>query len=929
MSFLNPLALWALPAAGLPALLHLLSRRAARRIAFSDLTLLAAIEARLRPRARLREWLLLAARTLLILALVLAAAGPVARGAKTAAAGEGLDLVLLLDASYSTRAREAGRARFDLAREAGRRLLKRLAPGDRVAASAFDERVLTPLDWTDAAGADAALARASAGLRGTDAAAALSAARDLLARSPQGRRRAVVVLGDGAAHMLTTPAPAPAEGAVVLGLAFPALANAWLSDVRPAPDSSARAPRLEVRAAAAGEAPRVALDLWYGSRRGGSAEASAPAGGEARATLSLPPADDPRAPAWSGRVAARPDALADDDEAYFSVRHRAAPRALVLDSDPGAERAGRAGWYLRQLFGGGEGSIAGREADFLAAARWREAALASYGTIILPDAARLPPGLAAALEDFAARGGGVWIAPGEDARPEDLAALSSWLPARLGAIETPAQPRGLRVTRVGDATEGWDAYDLSRVAFARRFRLEPAPESEVWLSAADGAPLLAAGRVGRGRAVVWAAPLDVDSSNLGLKPVFPAWAKACLALTLPPAADAQSLQSRVGRALTRVWREDEAAPDRVSVREPDGRRVTLAVRGRRAELASADVPGLYTFEEPGGARTTFAVNLDPSRGESDLTPASAPPWLATPPQTLDDAFLKAVYGVDERGLCLALAALALLLEMLLSRGSAQPPAPARARPVARAAALGAVLVLIVAASAAPARAQQGDRFVWTQLRLGPDWDPYPDAPGRAVARLAEVTSVRAAAERRVISLDDAELFSSPFLFLAGGGAPPDLSDAQLRRLRQYLAGGGFLWIEDSTGGPRAAFDRWTRRNVALILPGAELKPLPNDHVIFRTFFLLRGPAGCARAPQPLEGATQGGRVVVLYSRENALAAWSEDPLGRPLVECLDPRARALAERLALNVLMYSLTGSYKADAVHQALILQKLGGAAP
>ena len=50
----------------------------------------------------------------------------------------------------------------------------------------------------------------------------------------------------------------------------------------------------------------------------------------------------------------------------------------------------------------------------------------------------------------------------------------------------------------------------------------------------------------------------------------------------------------------------------------------------------------------------------------------------------------------------------------------------------------------------------------------------------------------------------------------------------------------------------------TRRTVALLLPGAPLKTLPDDHVIERTFFLLRGPAGCADVPEPLEGATPSG-----------------------------------------------------------------------
>jgi hypothetical protein len=929
MSFTFPAALWALPAAGVPLAIHLLSRRSARRLPFSDLTLLASVEARFRPRSRLREVLLLTARTLLILALVLAAAGPAARGAAGGAAGESLDVVLLLDGSYSMRARDAGRTRFDAARDAGRRLLRRLAPGDRVAVGVFDEKPRAPLAWGDADAAAGALSRAAAGLRGTDAASALSAARDLLASSPRGRRRAVVVLGDGAAHMLSDPAPAPADGATVLGLSFPELPNAWIAGARPAPGSGAREPKLEIRVGAAGTAAHRVLDLWVGESRAGSGMAAAPAGGEGRVVLSLPPASDARAPAWSGRAAASADALPDDDVAYFAVRHRAAPRVLVLHSGSQFDRAGRAGWYLRELFGGGERSLAGRSAEFLAAARWAEADLSRYGAVVLPDAARLPPGLAAALERFASSGGGVWIIPDGRAAPEDLAALSAWLPARFGPAESPSAPRGLRVLRAGAETDGWGEFDLARVGFARRFRLEPAPGAESWLADGAGVPLLVAGAVGKGRAVVWAAPLDAEWTNLGLKPVFVPWALACLSLTSPPGAGETPKPARVGEALVRTWRADEAAPDRVVVRGPDGKRTAAAVVGRRAVLPEADKPGLYEFEEPNGARTTFAVNVDPSRGESDLTPAAAPPWTSVGPDELGDAFFTAVYGQDRRGWCLALAAVMLLLETLLALPLPSSPSEFLP-PKRRAAALTGLLLAAAFAFPADARAQQGDRFVWTQLQLGEGWDPYPDAPARVAAFLSEVTSARVALDRRVIRLGDPALFSSPFLYFSGREAPPELGDADLRLLRQYLAGGGFLWIEDSTGGPSGTFDRWVRRALPLILPEAELAPLPVDHVIERTFFLLRGPAGRVRVQGALEGASLGGRVAVLYTRDDVLGAWAQDALGHPLKACVPggEAQRELAKRETLNVLMYSMTGSYKADAVHQAAILDKLRGAA-
>src|SRR5579885_749224 len=112
MSFIFPAVLWALPLAAAPLLLHLLSRRQARRHVFSDLTFLRRIHARALPRTRLMQWLLVAARCLLLLLLIVAYAGPVlhARGASGAAgAGDGLDLAVLVDESYSMGYHEGGK----------------------------------------------------------------------------------------------------------------------------------------------------------------------------------------------------------------------------------------------------------------------------------------------------------------------------------------------------------------------------------------------------------------------------------------------------------------------------------------------------------------------------------------------------------------------------------------------------------------------------------------------------------------------------------------------------------------------------------------------------------------------------------------------------------------------------------------------------
>src|SRR5512143_1240412 len=100
LSFLNPAFLWALPAASIPILIHLLSRRRLPEIRFPTTQFLRALEPREIRRLRLREILLLLLRTLALLLFVLGFARPslAPRGAVTHAAAA---VGILLDDSES------------------------------------------------------------------------------------------------------------------------------------------------------------------------------------------------------------------------------------------------------------------------------------------------------------------------------------------------------------------------------------------------------------------------------------------------------------------------------------------------------------------------------------------------------------------------------------------------------------------------------------------------------------------------------------------------------------------------------------------------------------------------------------------------------------------------------------------------------------
>ncbi len=102
MNLLQPLALWALPLVALPVVVHLLHRRRHRVVEWGAMMFLLDGERSSRGRQRLREFLLLAARTLAVLALILTLGRPIAGGWAARVAGERLDqVVLILDRSSS------------------------------------------------------------------------------------------------------------------------------------------------------------------------------------------------------------------------------------------------------------------------------------------------------------------------------------------------------------------------------------------------------------------------------------------------------------------------------------------------------------------------------------------------------------------------------------------------------------------------------------------------------------------------------------------------------------------------------------------------------------------------------------------------------------------------------------------------------------
>jgi hypothetical protein len=145
------------------------------------------------------------------------------------------------------------------------------------------------------------------------------------------------------------------------------------------------------------------------------------------------------------------------------------------------------------------------------------------------------------------------------------------------------------------------------------------------------------------------------------------------------------------------------------------------------------------------------------------------------------------------------------------------------------------------------------------------------------------------------------------------------------------------------GGETQSAGMVTLRSILSSLDIPELEPVPKDHVLTKTFFLLRDFPGRFTGGQlwvealpsidesddEAKHPARGGDGVssILITSNDLAGAWAMGSDGQPMLPLVpgEPRQRDLAFRAGVNIVMYTLTGNYKADQVHVPALLERLG----
>ena len=201
----------------------------------------------------------------------------------------------------------------------------------------------------------------------------------------------------------------------------------------------------------------------------------------------------------------------------------------------------------------------------------------------------------------------------------------------------------------------------------------------------------------------------------------------------------------------------------------------------------------------------------------------------------------------------------------------------------------------------------------------------------------------------LVDIETAELAIFPFLYWPVTDTSPVPGADAYARLNRYLRSGGMILFDTRdaeiarlTGGTTGAGRRLQRIASGLDIP--PLEPVPADHVLTRTFYLLAdfpgryqgGTLWVEAAPgdaqlvegMPFRNLNDGVTPVVIGSNDWA-SAWAVDDQGMPLLPVgrgtTGERQRELALRFGMNLIMYVLSGNYKSDQVHVPALLERLG----
>lgn len=454
----------------------------------------------------------------------------------------------------------------------------------------------------------------------------------------------------------------------------------------------------------------------------------------------------------------------------------------------------------------------------------------------------------------------------------------------------------------------------------RQVLAEPAADlqAKTWARLEDGSPLVTADKIGSGSVILFHVTAGPDWSDLPYSKVFVDMLRRSIAAGRGEAAsDATGAYTPVlvldanGRLQTP---SDTAAP-----LEAEAFADTIP--------SEAHPPGLYR-----GSAGSRALNT-----AEDYLPTLIRDWPSGA-VLLGDAEAK---SIRLAGPLLGLAGLLLALDLWLTLFLAgKIRLGGAARTTAAAAALAFSLPLLADAQTAFASEAETKaleaalEFRLAYARTGDaELDEATEAGLEGLARVLYLRSSVEPAQTHAVDIATDSLDLYPLIYYAVPDNAEPLSDDETAKLNAYLRGGGALVIDTRQGGDAGASGVAGLETLLAGLDAPPMSPVPEDHVLSRSFYLLDEFPGryggrtlwIESTAQSREQARGDGVSRLFIGDADWASAWAEDARGRPLFSVDGGQTqREMARRFGVNLVMYVLTGNYKEDQVHIPALLERL-----
>lgn len=482
------------------------------------------------------------------------------------------------------------------------------------------------------------------------------------------------------------------------------------------------------------------------------------------------------------------------------------------------------------------------------------------------------------------------------------------------------------------------------VTVSRQVLAEPTPDivEKTWATLADGTPLVTGDRRGKGMLVLFHITPQATWSNLPISGTFVEMLRRVVQLSRNQGAVASS-QAQVKASLP---------PYRMIVADgqlmpPDGEARPIEIGEKQPGISVENPPGLY-----GTADGAVAHNLLPP--ETELIPLQQP--QTTVPVVVEN--YAADQSFDMKGSLLFAALMFFLIDALIvlwlaglfNRRNLGRPATAGAMVLLLSFGLGfATVPQAFADDSKSGDTEAIDAISATRLAYVVTGDSSVDAISRAgltglTAFLIEKTALEPG-EPAGVDIARDELSFYPIIYWPVDANAPMPSQDALARIDAYMKQGGTVLFDtrdqyattlDASASPATQRLREILANMNV----PPLEPVPDDHVLTKSFFILRDFQGRFTGSPlwvaaSLDATNEENRPVrtgdgvtpIMITSNDFAGAWAVDGNGDPMLPTVpgDPMQRIYALRTGVNIVMYMLTGNYKSDQVHVPDLLERLG----